>query len=102
MATSHLMRTANENENAYFNAIHTVRAVRNKDMAYTSASDALYHAESHHAKQSEPETEATDMAAFLQGERPFQTRRIREIETEQSIITDKAVKRPDIIFTTLT
>ncbi len=103
-ATSHLMRAARLNVNAHFIDIHTVRPDRNSDMAYTSASTALYQAESDHAKHNEPAKDAAEIAklrhAFLPERGHIQ--RIMDIEIEQSIITASAVNKPAIILTTLT
>ena len=103
MATSHLNLDPEETAKAHFSDIHTVSAERNSDMAYTSASTALYHAESDHAKHSEPASDATHMAVVRQPLLPpGHIQRIKDMDTEHSSMTARAMKTPDIILTTLT
>ncbi len=103
-ATSHLTRAPRLNENAHLIDIHTVSADRKSDMAYTSASTALYQGESDHAKHNDPANDAIVIDTLRQRFRPLfgHIQRINEIEIEQSIITAMAVNTPDSILTTRT
>ncbi len=103
-ATSHRVRAALPNAKAHLRAIHIVRDDKKSDMAYTSASTALYHAESDHAKHNAPDKDAMEIDRLRQMFLPVagHIQRIKEIETEQSIITANEVKSPAIILMTLT
>ncbi len=69
-ATIHLTRAPRLKAKAHLRAIHIVRDDKNSDMAYTSASTALYHVESDHAKQREPANDETEIANVRQDDCP--------------------------------
>lgn len=90
MSTSMRLAFSESGMKAHFTVSHTLRAVKNIDMAYTSASTAEYHVESHH-----PKTRAAVMAvkkAPVAGDMPAR-RRLRRIHSV-TMNTDMARKYP--------